>query len=322
MKHVAGHWSNVLCHVAQCAVQSRLLPRMIRERCTRRAARIFDLSESGEEFVVKDRIMHVPLVIRHAAASSIGRAVFWCGLNTRAIDGESIPVWLYLAQRAKFCFDIGANIGIYGLTACCVNPQLRVWAFEPNSGPFKLLRENVSANSFGTNFSCEQLAVSDYDGGGLLHLSSAGDTASLRADFRQPTGQVEVRVCTLDTFVRKRGIHRVDLIKIDTEATEDRVLKGACNLLERDGPDIICEVLKGRTERFLNQFLKRFGYRYYWMTQKGLVAREEIVGDPSYRFLNYFFSKRKTSEISALCRAARSSMTARCISRSYSLFGV
>ena len=49
--------------------------------------------------------------------------------------------------------------------------------------------------------------------------------------------------------------------KIDTKTTEHKVLEGAKNVLERDEPIIICEVLKGKTEKYLHSLLANTDYR-------------------------------------------------------------
>ena len=84
------------------------------------------------------------------------------------------------------------------------------------------------------------------------------------------------------------GIERIDLVKIDTESTEPTVLRGLTTCLERHHPDIVCEVLVGRTEAQLMEVLAPLGYRFWSITSNGLERRENIVADR--RFLNYLFT--------------------------------
>jgi methyltransferase FkbM-like protein len=97
----------------------------------------------------------------------------------------------------------------------------------------------------------------------------------------------------LDTYCSERELSDVDLIKLDTESTEPRVLRGAIRVLEESRPDIICEVLHGRTEHELEQVLRPLAYSFYQLTPSGPQRRSEIRGDAEYRHLNYLFSQRR-----------------------------
>jgi hypothetical protein len=82
----------------------------------------------------------------------------------------------------------------------------------------------------------------------------------------------------------------VDLVKIDTEGTEPEVLASGREMLVRDRPWIICEVLHGLTEDRLHAVLDPLGYRAFHITRRGLVPRQRIVGDPRYVERNYLFA--------------------------------
>ena len=94
---------------------------------------------------------------------------------------------------------------------------------------------------------------------------------------------------TIDQFVVDRGIQRVDLIKVDVEGTEDRVLAGAEQVVSRDRPIIICEVLLGRNEKGLQSILDAAGYRYAKITADGLCQQGAMCGHSSYADLNHLF---------------------------------
>jgi FkbM family methyltransferase len=49
-------------------------------------------------------------------------------------------------------------------------------------------------------------------------------------------------VTTIDNFVSKFSVHRVDLVKIDIEGNESHALRGAQKVIERDHPAIIAEL--------------------------------------------------------------------------------
>jgi hypothetical protein len=98
-----------------------------------------------------------------------------------------------------------------------------------------------------------------------------------------------VPVVTLDGLLRRFGVDRLDLLKMDTESTEPAVLAGAVETVKRDRPWIVCEVLKARgAERRLEEILGSLGYRFYLLTPDGPQPRANVEGDPSW--LNYLFA--------------------------------
>lgn len=126
---------------------------------------------------------------------------------------------------------------------------------------------------------------------------------------------LNVNMVTLDDILSSYG-RKVDLIKIDTESTEDLVLLGAKAILQRDHPDIICEVLEGRSNvRSLNQQLREHGYTVYKIFSNELVGANEIrercgSDRPSILAIaralsrELLFSKREPAELEALLRPA------------------
>ena len=88
---------------------------------------------------------------------------------------------------------------------------------------------------------------------------------SSQKGFRKNVKEILLHAVTLDTFVEEEKIERVDLLKIDAEASEPRVLRGMQTIHRRDEPDIICEVLYGRTENELQEIQMD---DYVWSTLK------------------------------------------------------
>jgi FkbM family methyltransferase len=203
--------------------------------------------------------------------------------------GETIRTFLHLLKGTKTFLDIGANIGIYSLLAGKAGVT-RILAFEPVPRIFEELQYNLRINGL-KRVRCYQTAVADVEGIAPLYVpaSDVPVESSLRSDHRANTSTVKVQTITLDRLDALRH-PSVDLIKIDTEGTEPDVLAGARSILKRDEPVIICEVLSGLIEQHLHAVLDPFGYRYFWITDKGLVRKQTIEGDKTYTNLNYVFA--------------------------------
>lgn len=128
-------------------------------------------------------------------------------------------------------FDVGANIGYYSVLFSRLARKGRVVAFEPTTTVLKFLR-NIAANG-ADNVTLEPLAL--------------GRAAGVREEaiFRVWGGEPDrdrYHFDTLDRYVDRKGIERLDCIKIDTDSYDFEVLQGARETLERMNPYVVVEL--------------------------------------------------------------------------------
>ena len=220
---------------------------------------------------------------------TIASRLYFKGLD--GFEAETVQLFLRLAANSRVVLDIGANTGIYALIAAIEDSAIEIYAFEPVPKIYERLEKNVEINKV-TNLHINSSAVTNFDGIITLYIPNVGNmptSSSTLQGFRKANEAIQVNAITVDSYIIVNNITKIDLIKIDTEATEHLVLEGAVQTLERYLPMIICEVLKGRTERQLQTILDKFNYRYFWITGAGLIERELIEGDGSYKYNNYLF---------------------------------
>jgi FkbM family methyltransferase len=131
--------------------------------------------------------------------------------------------------------DIGANIGYFtALMARHVGPTGVVHAFEPEPANFELLSGNVRRNDLA-QVRLHAVALGDARGRADLHLNDVNGGMHRLYDSVCCVGPVvPVPVERLDDVLRDTV---VDLIKIDVEGYEPRVLAGAHACLRRS-PDV------------------------------------------------------------------------------------
>jgi FkbM family methyltransferase len=225
-----------------------------------------------------------------------------------------LPLFYALARRSRVTLDIGASVGIFTLVAAHANADGQVVAFEP-SAVFDRLVRNIAANGL-TNVVPVRLAAGAAAGEAELYSGAAGDgslsigamaSSSLHRDHvADADGEVavsRVRVVTVDSFVRERGLGRVDLVKIDTERTEPEVVDGMRQTISRDRPSIVCEVLDRERGRALERLLRPFDYRWYHLTWMGPLERDEIAPSPTHACQNYLFTTLDPVELVERTRA-------------------
>jgi FkbM family methyltransferase len=143
------------------------------------------------------------------------------------------------------CMDVGAHLGYYCLTmARMVGPSGRVISFEPIRENLAVLEENVALNN-PANVELVNVALGDRPGVASL-LGSESETITSTPSTRGyavkgPRSSVEVRVDTLDAFLKREG-HRPSVIKIDVEGAELDVLKGSRETLKTVRPVVLLKI--------------------------------------------------------------------------------
>lgn len=238
-------------------------------------------------------VLNVHFFIENDGKDRIASLIYWNGLN--GFEKGEMSVFCNLMAFCNIFIDVGANTGVYSLIAGAANKQ--VYAFEPVPDIFVQLKRNIALNKFD-NIDAIRSAVTSYDGTIDLYVPySPGfpTSSSTLFGFRPPINKLVVKAETLDRFVNDHKLPNVDLIKIDTEATEDKVLQGGIFTITNYRPVILCEVLKNTTEIALNHFFEGMNYKFYQITQEGLLWKDVIEGSNDNS--NYLFVPGERKDI-------------------------
>ncbi len=233
------------------------------------------------------------LILVSDGCDSLASRIFWSGIQ--GFEPETIRLFLHLAKNAETVFDIGAHVGLFALLAAIGGEHRTIYAFEPVPRIIRYLETNVAVN-FAQNVKIIPHAATNCDGEILLYIPDSirlPATASTLSSYRSHTAEITVPATKLDTFARQNHLSQIDLVKIDAEGAEDKVLDGARFVLERDNPTIICEVLHGFVSDTLEDILRRLDYKFFLITDAGLIHHEHIIGDASYFYKNYLFISKK-----------------------------
>ena len=188
-----------------------------------------------------------------------------------AKEQKETEAFLSLVRSGMTVLDIGANIGLYSLlSAKRLDGSGVVHAFEPTPFVARRLRDNVRLNRF-QNVIVNQIALSDRAGTAEFYVHEEADCSSLGA---VSSNRIEVQTMSLDEYLRRAAIERVDLIKIDVEGAEVKVLRGAQVLLSRpDAPAMMLEfnppllALMGTSDEELAALLSSYGYKLQTVAQ-------------------------------------------------------
>jgi FkbM family methyltransferase len=175
---------------------------------------------------------------------------------------------LTLVDEAFVVLDIGANLGVWSLLAARRNPAARIHAFEPAPQMAEQLRHHAALNR-ADGINVHGCAVGAEDGAMPFFVVPEGNTGA-SSFFSQAGVELRVPVTTIDTFLQREGIERVDLMKVDAEGAEILVFRGARQALSSDrAPSIFFELSEqlcarcGVTGRDVKQLLVDHGYAIY-----------------------------------------------------------
>ncbi len=212
---------------------------------------------------------------------------------------EPVESYLFtrLLRRGMTVIDAGANIGQYTLLAAtAVGRSGSVHSFEPVPSICASLRRHVSVNRL-TNVSVNQLALWHeestvtlglppdriYNAGSWTIGTSESQSAAVRAE-----------AIRLDSYVSRRALPRVDVIKMDIQGAEPFALEGARKMLADWHPTLMMEVHRpslaalGSSPEALWAFLSQFGYRA-WRIRPSLKNSGPLPNLDGVEFENFFF---------------------------------
>jgi FkbM family methyltransferase len=142
--------------------------------------------------------------------------------------------WYALAMKYDIIFDIGANVGYSTILACLEASGKTVLLADPNPLALEEARHNLERNGMRVNKRFINAFVGEQKGDKVkfytLGTGSAGSIFGSHADSAKAVNAwYMVDTTTLDDIVAETGI-LPQLVKIDVEAAESYVLKGAIEL--------------------------------------------------------------------------------------------
>lgn len=156
-------------------------------------------------------------------------------------ERESIEALLKYTQKKSTFIDIGANIGLFGISlAKDSSPDSRVICFEPNPEIACRLRKNVSLNRLGCSLEVVEGAVGGVEQGqALLNISIKNAGESSVRSLGSIGNTIKVPIYPLSEIIASVPVDARCVIKCDVEGYECEVflpiLEGAAHRL----PDVI-----------------------------------------------------------------------------------
>jgi len=175
-----------------------------------------------------------------------------------------------VVQEGDWVLDIGAHIGLMAVVlGTKVKPGGRVFSFEPTPASYKILCQTVSINGLGNIVKPVNAAVSDSSGQASFYISdTAVDVGNSLVKYGNDKvlKPISIAMISIDDFVKKENINRLDFLKIDAEGVEYKVLKGGMQTLSKFRPRIILALhpeairANGDSQEEIYTLIKEAGY--------------------------------------------------------------
>jgi FkbM family methyltransferase len=164
--------------------------------------------------------------------------------------------------KKNIFIDIGAHIGRYSILA--TKNSSKVFSIEPSKANFQILKKNIKINHLDKKIKPIKKGILDKNGFQDLYFyeSNEGFSTFDISSKENNTIRERCKIEKLDFLVQKLrlNIKEIDLIKIDVEGPELKVLEGAKKILKRGRPSLVIEALSRKKEKELSNFLKKFDY--------------------------------------------------------------
>ena len=254
------------------------------------------LKRSGLKIPVAAKLgngMPISVYLGERVSESIRRSGYY--------EPETVALLGRLLEPGMHFLDVGAHVGQYTLFASpLVGQQGGVHCFEAEIDNYDCLKRNIDSNEL-KNVTATNVAVADEQGELTLYL---GDSSNLGTNSLSPphnsTGRsYVVPSITLDLWCEQHELNRVDVVKVDIEGAEFKMLKGANNLLSREtAPVFLMELnqsqlaAQGASAEALLSLMRIHGYEFYSVDD--LISFEPNTNDPD--FLNVIAVPKKGRE--------------------------
>jgi FkbM family methyltransferase len=192
-------------------------------------------------------------VLNSQALFWVNNASDWYRVGRSGFEQDFMEELLSCISSTTVFLDIGSAQGVYSILAAKAGAE--VYAVDPDPISIQSLRKNISLNpGISTNLHVLELALGEELGFDHFLIDPRGvQAASLKKTSRELTKKLVVEVQTVDNLIQTGRIQSPDVIKIDVEGAEGKVLEGMRNLLHSPTRPAHLFI------EFHPQFLSKFG---------------------------------------------------------------
>lgn len=198
--------------------------------------------------------------------------------------------------QCPLVIDVGANVGLWAEGIRSFFPRSQIVCFEPTPHLSNIIREKFNTR----NVKVEELACGASDSIQNLYMFNESMCNSLKKDIEPgyvSSGNIEVRVTTLDSYLKNENINQVDLLKIDAEGLDLDVLRGAKKMIANNSISLIlieCMFHKVTLEK--SKFLDIYEYLHMYNYKFVTLYTEHVDRDLGFKYGTALFKINRDKE--------------------------
>ena len=186
-------------------------------------------------FLSNAKIKDIPIIFKLPDGSK-----FTCSIGDMSSFIAFIDIYdhevyerFYKPRQGDMIFDIGAHIGVFAIKIAKSIKKAKIVAVEPDSYNFNKLMKNIRLNRLDTQIYPQNIALSNENGYTHFYRSpyfQAGSTL-LKERERMNSDRITVKTKTLGTLTKSLRIKSIDLLKMDVEGAELKIMESSQHLL-------------------------------------------------------------------------------------------
>jgi len=153
--------------------------------------------------------------------------------------------FLKLLKPDSVVMDLGANFGYFSVITLSKVKKGELYSFEPQHEVCEMVKDSLYTNRNETKVVVEEAAVTDKDGTIKFYPHEKfAAMASIHGGAkkgRYASKPIKVPTIGIDSYCKRMGIKKVDVMKIDTEGCEPLVFEGAKETFKKHNVKIVLE---------------------------------------------------------------------------------
>lgn len=228
------------------------------------------------------RPLDAPQLVFCSVDSMVMDAVYWFGVQ--GYEGRVADVWAALCRRACAVLEIGGNVGLFTVVGAHAS-DVPYTVVEPVPAIAAVLRDNLARNGLSQvevlqaaaipGTACTEVTLNIPDEGRRApvgsHLSEGTEVQG-----RSSASRIGVMGCPFRDLIAGR-----DLVKIDAEGIEAKLLESARDIILAERPTLLIEVLPIATQlaALVAELARAAGYVIYIVPEWGSDTIVTITAD-------------------------------------------
>jgi len=215
---------------------------------------------------------------------------------------------ILITKSEPIIFDVGANKGQSIIRYKKLFQSPIIHSFEPNIDEINILKQKYHNNK---DLYLNNVAVGDKKGNMEFNINTISGHSSFKNllpntnwikksnntinmdDKNYTTKKINAKIITLDDYVNAKNISNIDILKIDTQGFEDKVLLGAQKLLKENRIKLIqlelifSEIYENPLQIYdVEKTLIPNNYKLFGISQNGSLISDNIF-ESDFIYISY-----------------------------------